>query len=263
MKHNYQSGQILLVTLLILVVATTITLSLVSRSTTDVAISRQVEESLRAFSAAEAGIERSLMQGAAIDINEFTSTEDVDVTDSPLGTSNSLFVDVASGDYAPLWLVNHNSLSQLGTTYFTNSYRVCWEDNGTPATTPAIEVAVYYRSGNDFLVRRFAYDTVATRGNNFTAAGITNSGCGGSTNRQVTIPAIANAVMVRVKPHYAVTDISFEPVSGSFPRQGNVFKSCGLVENTSITRCIQATQPYKTPLSLFDNVLYARSGSIQ
>ncbi len=57
------SGQVLLITMLVMAVATTIGLALASRSTQDVNISTQVEESSRAFSAAEAGIEEGTEAG--------------------------------------------------------------------------------------------------------------------------------------------------------------------------------------------------------
>ena len=62
-KHD-QPGQVLLLTLLVLSVATTVVLSLIGRATTDVAISNQIAESQRAFSAAEAGIEEMLKTGS-------------------------------------------------------------------------------------------------------------------------------------------------------------------------------------------------------
>ena len=58
-----QSGQALLIILLVMAVGLTVALAIVSRSVTDIRISRQEEESARAFSAAEAGIEQALIGG--------------------------------------------------------------------------------------------------------------------------------------------------------------------------------------------------------
>jgi len=65
-KYKFQRGQAALIALLVLTVATTIGLSLIARSTTDVSITRTQEESSRAFSAAEAGIELALKSGADV-----------------------------------------------------------------------------------------------------------------------------------------------------------------------------------------------------
>lgn len=61
MMVKYPHGQVLLITVLVLSIAVTIALSLIGRSVTDVSMSRNLEESARAFSAAEAGIEETLL----------------------------------------------------------------------------------------------------------------------------------------------------------------------------------------------------------
>ena len=62
-SYRHQQGQILLITLLVLTVATTIALSLIGRATIDLSMSNQLEESTRAFNAAEAGVEQALKSG--------------------------------------------------------------------------------------------------------------------------------------------------------------------------------------------------------
>ena len=54
------SGQVVLIIVLLTMVGLTIGLSLISRTVTDVRISSQIEQSSRAFSAAEAGVETAL-----------------------------------------------------------------------------------------------------------------------------------------------------------------------------------------------------------
>src|SRR3990167_5301279 len=53
-------GQIILILVLITVVGLTIALSLVSRTISDIRITSQIEQSSKAFSAAEAGVETAL-----------------------------------------------------------------------------------------------------------------------------------------------------------------------------------------------------------
>ncbi len=64
MKIKQNSGQTLLIIVLIAAVILTVGLAVASYSITDIKISQQEEESARAFSAAEAGIEEALKLGA-------------------------------------------------------------------------------------------------------------------------------------------------------------------------------------------------------
>ena len=54
---KYQKGQILLLVVLVMTIALTIGLSLATRTITDIRTTTEEENSQRAFSAAEAGIE--------------------------------------------------------------------------------------------------------------------------------------------------------------------------------------------------------------
>src|SRR5258708_9711539 len=60
---NSQNGQIVVVLVLVMLVALTIGLAITLRSVSDVTTSTQTEQSSRAFSAAEAGIERAIQDG--------------------------------------------------------------------------------------------------------------------------------------------------------------------------------------------------------
>src|SRR4030067_2407301 len=64
-ENYYQKGQALLIILLVLSVVLTLALSFVSRSVTDITITSQEEESVRALSAAEAGVEQALKTGVS------------------------------------------------------------------------------------------------------------------------------------------------------------------------------------------------------
>src|SRR5687767_6526323 len=64
MHRKSEKGQMLLVVVLTLIVALTVGLSLASRTVLNVRLSRQGEESQRAFQAAEAGVEQILQSNA-------------------------------------------------------------------------------------------------------------------------------------------------------------------------------------------------------
>lgn len=161
MTRKSESGQALVLVLLSLSVVLTLILYILSRSVTDVAVSSKQEEAVRAFSAAEAGIERSLVVGAgfpnATDIGnaQYTTT----YTDYAYGSSEFSFpTPVLYGDTVTVWFVSHNSSGQMVCNppplpcFSGTQMKVCWGNPGTSsevATTPAIEVSVYYKPPSD------------------------------------------------------------------------------------------------------------------
>lgn len=81
MKHSKQSGQIGLVVLLIMTTMLTVGIGAISRSTTDLRITRQELEASQAFNAAEAGVEAALGEiesGITFVDGEYANTITVD-----------------------------------------------------------------------------------------------------------------------------------------------------------------------------------------
>src|SRR3989338_4330480 len=70
-----RNGEILILVVLIMIVALTVGLSLAARTVVNLRLSKQSEESQRAFQAAEAGVEQVLQSSASQD-NLATSTSD-------------------------------------------------------------------------------------------------------------------------------------------------------------------------------------------
>lgn len=158
MMRKSESGQALVMVLLSLAVVLTLVLFILSRSITDVAVSSGQAESVRAFSAAEAGIEKALVIG--------TGSTSTSIGDASYSSTVSDFAKASydfnypapllSGDTMTTWFVAHDSDgnmicdSNLGYPCFTgNILRICWGNAGTSAdttTTPALELSVYYES---------------------------------------------------------------------------------------------------------------------
>lgn len=179
------SGQAILLVLLGMAVVLTIILSILSRSVTDIAITSREEEALRAFSAAEAGFERALIAGSSIPQTQIGDASfTASVSDFAQGiTGYNHPTSMVSGESAVLWYVAHNSNGDLecnsgaGLNCYTgNEMNVCWGKPGTPsgsATTPAIEVSIYYaETPGDYSTVRVARDTAdpnaaRTASNNF------------------------------------------------------------------------------------------------
>ncbi len=151
------SGQALVLVLLSLSVVLTLILYILSRSVTDVAVSSRQEEAVRAFSAAEAGIERSLVVGTGFpETGIGNASYTTSVTSFASGSGELSFPSpVSYGDVVTVWFVSHDNSGKLVCNppplpcYFGTQMKVCWGNPGTPRdslTTPAVELSVYYES---------------------------------------------------------------------------------------------------------------------
>lgn len=169
-KLPNESGQALLLVLLSMAVILTVVLSIVARTTTDITITSREEEALRAFSAAEAGIEKALFIGTSVSGPIGNANFNAQVTGT--GTSVKEFsfpIGLVSGDSLVTWFINHDSNNNLACSAqypcFTGTQlKVCWGTSGTSAsaaTTPALEVSVFYTTTPaDFSTARIARYTV-------------------------------------------------------------------------------------------------------
>ncbi len=171
---NNTSGQALLLVLLSMSVVLTIVLSILARSTLDIGISSRSEESVRAFSAAEAGIEQRLVAGTYGPYSGSVggSTFSGDVTSFSSGVTEFVLPSsLYSGESATVWFVSHDkttgNLSCTGSEnpcFTGNQIQVCWGKENTSDNTdntPAIEVSIIYlTSPGVYTTARIARDVV-------------------------------------------------------------------------------------------------------
>lgn len=156
MKRKFESGQALVLVLLSLSVVLTIALYILSRSVTDISSSSQQADSVRAFSAAEAGIEQALITGSSISSTIIGNASfSVDVSKYSEGSTYFVYpYAMFSGDSMTGWFVSHNTSGKMtcGTGYpcFTgSSIKICWGNTGTSSsssTAPAIEATIFYET---------------------------------------------------------------------------------------------------------------------
>ena len=95
-KNNLlnQKGQALLIVVLVMVVALTVTLSLVSRSVVDLKTSTDQADSQKALAAAEAGAEQAIKANAAVGLvgsNKSLDTTNYNATVTQVDGSDPLF----------------------------------------------------------------------------------------------------------------------------------------------------------------------------
>ncbi len=172
--------------LLSMAVVLTIILSILSRTVTDVAVTSRGEEALRAFSAAEAGVEQAIVAGSSIGQTQIGDASfSATVSDySAVDIGFNYPVPVAAGESAIFWFVSHDKTTgdfvcDAQNRCFTgNSFIICWGNPGTAAngsTTPAIEISTFYAATpGDYSTIRVARATadpnsVRRASNNFAA----------------------------------------------------------------------------------------------
>ncbi|MDQ3239152.1 MAG: pilus assembly PilX N-terminal domain-containing protein [bacterium] len=194
---NNEKGQMAILAMLVLVIALTIGLSVITRTTSNIKLSNNTELSTRAYNAAEAGIEETLRangsnpQNTSISVGNNASFS-VSVTQQ--GGSNTPYAfpnPVAIDDANQVWMFDYNYYKTNsgafppagGGKYFNDcntaaclSMEIYW-GSGTaspPPTspdsaTPALEVALIYKNASGvFGVEKYAVDPSSTRGNGFT-----------------------------------------------------------------------------------------------
>lgn len=273
---NKQGGQVVLITLLVLTIATTIGLSLISRTTTDTTITSQVEESSRAFSAAEAGIEEALRSGVGSGGVQTLAggAASYDVTVATIGGAAGLFEfpkKVLRGNTETLWLVNHDTNGALveTPTYTASNIGICWSSE---TTTPALVVTLLYRESTDgsYRVAKTAFDpdTARATANQFSTS-YTAGGCGVGTNTayRATVtfasldasvnPATDTLLALRIRPAYSDARIMIDGGATVLPVQGNKIDSTGTTASGT-NRKIVVYQQYRSASTAFDAALYSQ-----
>lgn len=281
-------GQALLIILLVMAVVLTIALSVASRSITDITISQKEEESARAFSAAEAGVEQAIIgntTGGSFDAGRTLYT----ISTGSIGGNEFVFpMSLSAGDVAPVWFVTQNNPACDGThpCFTGNSLTVCWGNPGTlsdSATTPAVEVSIFYTQGSggstSTRIARGAYDPNAARrtANKFAETG---GSClvGGTEfafSKSVNLSDLNVNLRANVDeergPQFARLRMLYNtdrahPVGVSvaggtnFPVQGAKIESTGSVGET--TRKIEFTRLFSDLPPIFDSAIFSGTGGI-
>lgn len=161
-----QKGQIILILLLVMTVALGIGLSIIQRSLTDISTSTKVEQSQRAFSAAEAGIERALSIGATTPFtlppSQLQNLASVDVavqSNLPLINQALEYPPIGKEDIAHVWLADPDTLNNY---YKQTSLEVYWgKADATGREQPALEITLIYQdTASGYKSSKFYIDPV-------------------------------------------------------------------------------------------------------
>lgn len=257
MKH--QKGQVLLIVVMLLATAVTVTLAVSFRGTTDTKLTKLEEENQKALAAAEAGIEAALQKGTIADISTlnvpsgFTGSAQIDTTKKPFFVSTPLQKDAQYTVYlsTPGGTADNPNFNSLTTGYTNQDLMVCF---GSSSSSPAIELTLVKQAGN---LKKFAVNpstsTVVSNAAAATAALAGDSDCPTDetpfTNKykinSADIGTTGLLLIARIiSPSAITTKVGFKNLSGvNLPLQGKAVVSTAN-STAGVSRKVQLFQSY-------------------
>lgn len=288
MVKSSQSGQVILILLLVITIGLGVGLSVIQRSVQEVSTSTKIEESSRAFSAAEAGIEQALVQlseGGPLQNINFPENQSQAVIDTSgqVPALNQIFElpAISKENVAQLYLATPATAPAASSIFYDQSnLDIYWGDiNANPK--PAIEVAVLYLQGGNIKKKAFYFDPDSARasGNGFTPVTCSNVGINTSfgNNRdfacKTTLSGLGSGdlgvgrvlLLARARIFYTNTlhPVAFAPLGGpcsnnpscSFPPQATIIISTGTAGQTE--RRVQLFRQDKFVPEFFDYAIFS------
>lgn len=256
-----EGGQVLLIIILVVAVALTVGLSVISRSITTIRTSKEEASSQKALSAAEAGIEQVLKTGVSIPIGTFSGTDATySATANPVSGTEVLVNGgnvVPKDEGADIWLVDHNpdNTPNLSSPWSGN-LTIYWGDTAGPCNNAALEIIVAYDPPPSKF-KRFVFDPCASRAsnNNFSSASGGGSVSGKTFFHSTSAIVVTSGFVARVVPLYENTPIGVV-ASLALPSQGIVVDSTG--ESQGTTRKINVFKGYpQLPIQFFSYGLFS------
>lgn len=232
-KSHSQDGQVLLIVILTMVVALTVGLGLAARSATNVRTTVDQVNSERAFSAAEAGVQRALKTQVEISnqqLDNQTYIKQVTI-DTNFGRDAFLVNDgnpLPQDDGAEVWLSTYPDYSA---PQLTGSLDIYWGQN-VGCSDAALEILVLSGARSNPTAERYALDPCTTRGNNFDSPTGSGGTIAGKTFQYSTSVNVTDGLWARITPYYAGTPIAIVAKDGSgtpiqLPSQGRLITSVG------------------------------------
>ncbi len=267
-----------------MVIALGFGLSVVQKSLVDISTSGKIEESSRAFSAAEAGIEKALKSDTSA-VNFIDNNSSATINDFGLlpalpalnARQNPMEYPVlAKEEVAHFWLADFNSLSNPPTRFYnTSSLDVYWGNSNSDLA--ALEVTLVYYDGIAYKSQKWYLDNSSAARN--PPNGFEQVSCTGFTPGSVTYQcyknldfssffnASTNLNLVRTRLLYnstsqpvAIQGIGTCGQNCSIPPQQRQLFSTGISGETK--RRIQVTKEDQVVIPFFDFAIFS-SGDIR
>lgn len=274
---NSQAGQVLLITLLIMVVGLTVGLAVIARSVTSVKISTEEEDSQRAFYAAEAGLEEALLANTAgFSTGSIgTARYNVIVAAPKPGVFNFNNKDIAKDDTQTVWLSEHTAdgtaitpaLPASGDDYdLARTIDVCWTSDSP--TKPALELIIIYqqRTTRVYGLARGVYDPDSGRipYNKFSSADEGSyCGIGYKYRKTVTFSELFSVagrrvIALRLRPIYNAAKLAVRGNGDNLPSQEREIESTGTAGAAeAVKRRLKVNRSYPALPPIFDFVMFS------
>lgn len=259
-NFSFQAGQIGLIVVLVLAVTLTIGLAIASQSVTNLSISETEEKSLRAFNAAEAGIEETLksgsMEGGTVEVGDLLATVAVTPSTSQEG------------------VVGRNEVMEVnlkGTT--ANSAKIQWvnketecpegkkcdkcEDieEGAPASLEIVKVAAD-SEGNTVTTRYLYNSSTCSKLEGDNQFQVALAGDGNFLNKVNISVNGAQDVVLRIRPIYRSATIEVRGDGAELPVQVYQISSTATTD-TGETRTVEVNKSVEIWPPIFDYVLFS------
>ncbi len=245
-NSSSQSGQIAIIVLLIMVVLLIVGLSLARRTSEEILLSGQVEDTTRVFNAAETGVEDALSNIAQ---NNLDPKNNISV-----GTDVQYSYRINQEQELRRDGLERNQVATVDLSTSPSSFTIQWAKNTTCTDRAAIIVSVYYDSGASVYHEALKPSCLpADKGTGFTPV---NAALDGGYYHKFTISVGSNPVFARIRPLYAATDLL---VTGAGQQQ-YVIRSEGTEQDPdgrSEQRAIEVTRTKPAPPAVFDYALYS------
>ncbi len=253
--RKHERGQILLIVVLVMTIALTIGLSLATRTITEVRTGTEQETSQRAFSAAEAGIEKALQETTG-STGEFDNDASYQTTVTAISGLTLLLNNgnpIIKNDAGDVWLSTYPGY----TSPWSGDVTVYWGNSNNGCTSPALEILVIHGTKANPSVTHYPVDpcsarATATRFEAISAGGGTIQGKQFFYRRTITINS---GLLMRILPLYGATIVGIQ-ANTALPSQGKLITSVGTSDNTQ--RKIVGIQEHpKIPMQFFPYLIFA------
>lgn len=249
-----QSGQIAVIVFLIMAVLLVVGLSLASRTSQEIELAGQQEDTTRVFNAAETGVEQALsdpsnfeLQAGETDTKQIVLPNDAQTTGSyTITTQTDLQNEFEPGETA---------------TVFTNtgasgSIVISWGTAGSCANSAALVVTRYYREGSNVRAAHNGYTPPSCwDATKFLSTGVGTAN--GKYNFTYSVPS--GTEMVRITPVYTRATLTVTGSSGILLPQEFEIRSQAQDSasgNTEV-RAIEVTRSRPAPPAILDYALYS------
>jgi Tfp pilus assembly protein PilX len=267
---KYERGQVLLIVVLVMMVVLVIVFSLASRTITEVRLGTEQETSQRAFSAAEAGIEKALQESTGAS-GSFDNDATYQTTIAAISGVNLLLNNgnpILKNDIGDVWLSTYPGytnpwIGTVLTVYWGAASDVC-STNAATNTMAALEILVITGTKANPSVTHYPVDPCSARAaaNRFEAIG---AGGGTVEGKQFAFRKtinITSGILMRIVPLYSSTIIGIRgcnAVGGactSLPSQGKLITSVGTSDTTQ-RKIVGIVENPKIPMQFFPYIIFA------